>query len=440
MIKREITKLPNSELEIKVSVPWDDWKKFLDDAVSELSKDLKISGFRPGKAPRNIVEQKIGKEHILEHAAEKAIQKTYAEIVSEEKPDVIGAPKAEILKLVESNDLEYKITTAVIPEVKLKPWKDGIKEINKKFQDFKIEIKDEEIDKEVNKIAESRAKLVTVNREAKKGDCVFVDFGVSMRGVPIENGSSKNHPVILGKGVFIPGFEDNLLGMKEKEEKKFSLKFPNEYHEKNLAGKSADFEVEINLIQERQIPEINDEFAKSLGKFENLENLKNSVRDGIKKDKESEYKEKRRSEFIEELIKLSEIDLPEILVKSEIKKMLGDFEIQLSQMGTTMNDFLEKMSAKGGAASGGEKTREDLEKDWKPQAEKRVKATLILEEIAKEREVKVENEKVEEEMNKTLGHHENHKDAEQNIDMERLYNYTKGILVNEEIFEYLENL
>ena len=140
LMNKEIKKLPHSEIEIKVSVTWDEWKKFLDQAASELSKEVKIPGFRPGKAPKNMVEQKVGKGNIIQEAAEKAIQKTYADILAEGKIDAIGSPKAEILKIAEGNDLEYRIVTAVIPEVKIKSWKDEIKKINKKFKDVKCEI------------------------------------------------------------------------------------------------------------------------------------------------------------------------------------------------------------------------------------------------------------------------------------------------------------
>lgn len=234
----------------------------------------------------------------------------------------------------------------------------------------------------------------------------------------------------MGKGVFIPGFEENIIGMKENEEKKFTINFPGDYHEKSLAGKPAEFEVKLNLVQERQVPEINDEFAKMLGKFENLEALKKSIQDGMTKEKEIENREKRRSEFLEELIKLTETQLPEVLVHQELHKMLSEFEIQLSQMGMDIQGFLEKMG----------KTQEDLEKEWEGQAQKRVKSALILEHIAKDQEIKVENEAIEAEMNKTLQYYKKEKDLEKNIDMGRLYEYTKGLLMNEKTFEYLERL
>jgi trigger factor len=426
----EIKKLPKSQLEIKSTISWDNWKKYIDQALEKLSKDLKIPGFRPGKAPRNMVEEKIGTKNILEEAGGIAIQKDYIQILEKEKLDVIGRPQAEFLKLAEGNDLEYKITTDIMPEIKLDGWQDGIKKINKQFAKDEIKITEEEIKKELEQLANSRVVLITVNREAKSGDSVILDFQVLRDNVPIENGTSKNHPLVLGKGVFIPGFEENIIGMKENEEKEFELTFPEDYHEKSLAGKPATFKVKVNLVQERQTPEVNDDFAKSLGKFESLETLKKNINEGMLEEKKQQAKEKRKANFIEELIKNSEIDLPESLVHEELHKMIHEFSAQVEGMGMKLDDYLDKMK----------KNMDDLEKDWEPQAQKRVKAAMLLDELAKIREIEISSEKIEEEMNKTLQYYKNVKNLDKNIDTGRLYNYTKGVLLNEEVFKYLENL
>jgi trigger factor len=430
MVKHEIKKLPESEIEVKVSVSWEDWKKFIDEAVKDLSKDVKIAGFRPGKAPRGMVEQQIGTAKILTEAAERAIKKTYADVLDAEKIDAIGAPQAEILKLAEGNDLEYKITTAVMPQVKLAEWKGKIKKVNEEFKDKKAEVTEVEINKELEKLAGTRAKLVTVRREAKNGDNVMVDFTVKKDGVPIENGTSKNHPLILGKGVFIPGFEDNVIGMKENEEKEFELEFPKDYHEKSLAGQKANFQVKVQLVQEREVPEINDEFAKSLGKFENLEALKKSIREGIEHEKKHQIEDERKSKYVEELIGSTEMDIPHILIHEELDRMVDEFRYQLQGMGMELESYLERIGKKV----------EDLEKDWHPQAEKRIKAAFALEEIAKQQEINIPSEKVEESMNQTLQYYKNAGDIEKKVDLKRLYNYSKGVLTNEEVFKLLEKL
>jgi trigger factor len=426
----EIKKLPKSQLEIKSGVSWDNWKKYIDQAVEKFGKDIKVPGFRPGKAPRKMVEEKIGTKNILEEAGGMAIQKDYIQILEKEKLDVIGRPQAEFLKLAEGNDLEYKIITDVMPEVRITNYESGIKDINKKFAKEKIEITNEELKKELEQLANSRVMLVTVNREARSGDSVILDFQVLRGGVPIENGTSKNHPLVLGKGVFIPGFEENIIGMKENEEKSFELNFPEDYHEKTLTGKPATFKVKVNLVQERQTPEINDAFAKSLGKFENLEALQKSTTEGMLEEKKQQAKEKRRTDFIEELMKASEIDLPEVLVHEELHKMINEFTAQIEGMEMKFDDYLAKM----------QKNIDDLEKEWEPQAQKRVKSALVLDEIVKIKEFEIKSEKVEEEMNKTLQYYKKIKDLDKNIDMARLYNYTKGVLMNEEVFKYLENL
>jgi len=426
----DIKKLENSQIEMKIIISWEEWKKYIDLAVQDISKEVKVEGFRPGKAPKDIIEKKVGSEAVLNLAAEKAIGKNYPKTVMEEKIEAIGQPRIEVLKIAEGNDLEYKVMTAVMPEVKIGSWEAEVKKVNAKNNKEKVEVSDEEIMGEIKKIAASRVQLVTVAREAKNGDSVEIDFEVSRSGVPIENGSSKKHNLILGKNVFIPGFEENIIGMKEGEEKTFELVFPKEYHAKGLAGKPAVFKVKVNLVQERKTPEVSDEFARSLGKFENLEEFKKNIKEGMLKEKVAKKKEDGRGRALEEVIKKTEADIPKILLDEELHKMIHEFEAQLQGMGMEMSKYLEQMK----------KTKEDLEEEWKPQAEKRIKASLALEEVAKEKEIEAPHEDIEAEMNKTLQYYKGVKDMEKNIDMAQLYNYTKGMLRNEKVFELLEKL
>lgn len=426
-----IKKLPKSRIEIKISVPRAEWEKYLDQAASEISAEIKIPGFRPGKAPRKLVEQKVGKGAVLNNAAEKAVKKSYADFITKEKLEVIGSPEVEIEKIEEGKDLSYVARVAVMPEVTIKDdYKKEIKKINLDYAGKLPAVNEEELALELEKLAASWVKLVTVRREAGKNDSVEIDFSVLADGVPIENGTSKNHPLVIGRGVFIPGFEDNLVGMKEGEEKEFELEFPADYHKKDLAGKKAVFKVKMNLVQERQTPEINDDFARSLGNFENLESLKKSVKEGIEEEQKGKLAEERRGKYIEKIIENMKTELPEVLVHEELHQMLHEFEHQLQPMGLSLEQYLEKIK----------KDREGLEKDWEPQAEKRVKSALALKEIAKPEALEAKSEEIEEEMNKTLQYYKNVKNLEKNIDLGRLYNYTKGVLENEKVFEFLEKL
>lgn len=426
-----IKKLAKSRIEFEVSVPWSQWEKYLDGAAEEASKEIKIPGFRPGKAPRKMVEQKVGSAVLLNNAAEIAVQKSYIDYVTKEKLEVIGSPEIEIKTVAEGEDLEYVARAAVMPEVKVdEKYKKSIAKINQGYNNKKTEVSAEELQLELEKLANSRAKLVTVRRDAQKNDSVEVDFAVFVGGVPIENGRSKNHPVVIGKEVFIPGFEDNLVGLREGEEKEFELDFPTDYHKQNLQGKKATFKVKVNLVQERQVPEINDEFAKSLGNFADLEALRKNMREGMEHEQAHKMNESKRNEYVEKLIENTEVEIPEILIHEEIHKMMHEFEQQIQSMGLEMDQYLGQIKKK----------KDELEKDWEPNAIKRVKSTMALNNIVKAEQIVLTSKEIEEEMNKTLQYYKNTKDFAKNIDMKRLYNYTKGVLENERAFELLEKL
>ena len=426
-----IKKLPKSRVEFESVVPLSEWKNFLRLAAEEISQEIKIAGFRPGKAPRNLVEQKVGKATVFNNAAEKAVSKNYLEYIKKEKIEAIGNPEIKVLNAEEEKDFRYKAVVSVMPEIILdEGYVKSIKKINEEFAKKIVEVGKEEVDLELEKLAKSRVKLITVRREARKNDSVEIDFNVFMDGVPIENGQSQKHPLIIGKGVFIPGFEDKIVGMKEGEEKEFELDFPSDYHQKNLAGKEATFKVKMNLVQERQVPEINDEFARLLGDFENLDALEKSIRLGIKEEMEMKNKEKRRTDFLEKIMENVKTELPEILVSQETERMLEEFSHQIQAMGMDLENYLKKIK----------KDKEELKKDWQPQAKKRVISSLAIEKIACDQEIKIPAKEIEAEMNKTLSLYKNVKNIKKNIDMKKLYDYSQGVLENEAVFNYLEKL
>lgn len=422
-----IRKLPKSQAELKISVPASELEKFLDIAAAELGKDLKISGFRPGKAPRRIVEQKIGPEKVLAHAAELAVKKSFVDSIMKNKIESVGEPQITITKIAPGNDLEYKAIVAVMPKISLGNYRKQIQSAAKPKEE---KIAPEEVQKELELLRKSRAKLVTVSREAKKGDHVEIDFDVLVSGKEIEGGKSKNHPLTIGESYFIPGFEENLIGMKENEEKKFDLDFPKDYHKKDLAGKPAGFRVKMNLVQEKELPELTDEFAKNLGQFENIEKLKSSIREGMEEEKKKKSKAEWQNTAVEEITRECPLEIPDVLLESELDKMLAEFEQNISGMGMKLDQYLENIK----------KTRDEIRKDWKRAAEKRIKAALALAEIARLENIAPESKEIEEEMNKTLAIFKSQGDLEKNVDMERLYNYTKNVLMNKKVFDFLENL
>lgn len=427
-----VKKLPQSKAELSITLAWDEWKKEMDHAAEHMAKDVKIPGFRPGKVPRDVLEKRYGKEALLMEAAEHAVSHSYARALEQEKVDAIGQPEVKLETVKEGEPLIYAITTAVMPEVKLAEWKKAVKEANaahaKKMAALAVEPK--EIEDELNRLATMRAKFVTVARPAQLEDSVEVDFEVKQDGVVIEGGKSDKHPLVLGKGVFIPGFEEGIVGMQEEEEKTMTLSFPDDYHATHLAGKPAEFAVKLRLVQERQIPTVDDEFAKSLGSFETLEDFKKTLSEGILEEKKNKGKEEGRTAILDALVSKSTIEFPEILVAEELNRMTQEFQSQVEMMGIPFEQYLEHSK----------KSLDDLRKDWDEQAKKRLSAGIILEKLADEDEVEIDSKEVEEEMNNTLQYYKRVKDAEKNIDLERLYASTRGRLRNEKVFEMLEKL
>jgi trigger factor len=422
-----LKQLPKSQIEIKITVPAKDLEKFIDLAAEELGKDLKIAGFRPGKAPRQIVEQKVGAEKILAHATEKAVKKSYIDALFKNKIEAVGEPQITITKIAPGNDLEYKAVASVMPKITLGNYRKQSQSVAKPKTE---EIKPEEIQKELDYLQKSRAKLITVARKAKKGDHVEIDFEVLVDGKTIEGGKSQNHPLTIGESYFIPGFEEQLEGMQENEKKDFNLVFPGDYHKKELAGKPSVFKVKMNLVQEKEMAEINDEFAKSLGNFESLEKLRSSIKEGLETEQKKKSEVKWQNDVIEKITADCQIEIPDVLLNAELDKMMGEFEQNISGMGMTLDQYLENIK----------KSREELRKDWEEAAMKRVKAALALLEIASLENIEPESQEIEEKINSTMAYFKNQGDMEKNVDMERLYNYVKSTLTNEKVLKFLQSL
>jgi trigger factor len=300
------------------------------------------------------------------------------------------------------------------------------KGIEAKKREVKVEGK--EIEDALDYLQKSRAKIITLNSPAQKGNKVEIDFEVRSGGVQVENGLSKNHPLILGEGHFLPGFEDKLEGMKAGEEKEFSLKVPADWGDKRIADKALDFKVKMNIVQERQLPEINDEFAKSLGKFDNIGALKENIKQGLSQEKEIMEKQRIRIELIEKVVDNSKVEAPEELIEKELENMVNEFKMSIDQFGMDFQTYLTQLKT----------TVEELKKGWKEQAEKRVKIGLCLKAIADKEKIVPTTREVEDKMNQELMRYPDMEKAKKDIDLVAFKEYTENILINEKVFELLE--
>lgn len=426
----KVQKLPASRWEIVVTLPWEEWQSHKSHAVEHMAENVNLAGFRQGKVPEAVLEQRFGKEAILVETAEHSVHHTYPQALLEAKAEAIGRPEIKFDAVKEGEPLVYTVVTDVLPEITLKEWQKDVAKINAAAAEKKIEVTEEEIDKELAELAKMRATFVPVDRAAAIGDTVKVDFTVTVDGVVIDGGKSTDHALVLGSGTFIPGFEEQIVGLEQGNEKSFDLTFPAEYHAKHLAGKSANFAVKLKSVEERQIPAIDDAFVKTLGKFETLEEVKANMRTGMLEEKKRAAKEERRSAILDTLIVAAEMEYPAVLVDEEAKRMLQQFRSQVESMGFEWEKYLSETK----------KTEDEIVKEWEPQAKKRVAAELILQKLAADESIDVDTEAVEAEMNKVFQYYKNVKNVEENIDMGKLYTSVRGQMVNEKVLAWLEGI
>jgi len=423
-MKFEIKNLSNSEIEIKLEISAQEFEDFYQEALKDIAKEFESEGFRRGKAPLSIVEEKTGEEKILTEAAEKAISENYKKIVLEEKLEPISQPKVEILKFAPGNPLVVKISAVVLPKVNLPDYKKIAG--TKKRKEIKVEEK--EVEDSLNWLVKSRAKFSQKQGPAEKGD--FVEIIYWSDQIP-ELKKGQKDAFILDNAGFIPGFEDKLLGMKAGEEKEFSLTLPPNYRNKNLAGKKVDFKVKIEQVQKVDFPKLDDEFARSLGRFSSLEDLKKNIREGLGIEKEKAESFRLREEIIKDIREKTEVEIPKILIEKQQEYLLKDFKSRIEQgLKISFSDYLKQMK----------KTEQEMLNSFYDEAERRTKDFLILWEISKRENIQPTEEEVEEETNKILRNYKSVEEAKKNFSVEELKKYVRENIRNEKVFSLLESL
>ena len=414
--------------ELTFKIPAKEFEEFYQRSLKDLSKDLKTSGFRKGKVPAEVAEKELTIERVLYNAGDMAVRKIYVDTIIAENISAIGEPKMDLKNIKKGEDFEFVATVDLLPEVKLKNFKKDIDKINKKFADNKPKVTEENIQSELDVLAAQKVKIVTVNREAQNGDQVEVDFDVFVNNVAIEGGSAKKHPVILGDGKFIPGFEDEMVGVVADDEKEFELTFPKEYHAKHLAGKKAKFKVKVNLVQERELPEFDDEFAKGFGKFETMKELKDNLKHGLEHEQIHRNEDEWKKELIEALIKKTDMDVPGSLITSEMDVMMRELENDVAKMGMQKEQYFQQVKT----------TEEKIREEWKKkQAPNRVKAALVLKELAESNKLEPSKDDIQSKVDQIVQQQTAYGQDPAKLDIQRIYEAVKGSLTNEEVFKWL---
>jgi len=418
---------PKNQKEITITVSATEMENYLEKAAKRLSAEVSIRGFRPGNAPKEIVVEVFGEQKLWEEAAQDAFEDTYQKVVTEKKLFTLVLPELQIIKLVPGNPFIFKANVTVLPEMNLPDYKEIARITMKEKKEAVVEEK--EIQEALEFLRDSRAKTNQVQRGAKKGDEITLDLEGNLEGTKAGKLKSDNSSLILGKEQFLDGFDDYIIGMKINEEKDFSLSIPSFHPDKTIAGKKINFHIKIQSVKEREVPEPSDNFAQSLGNFLDLEDLKNKIKENIKFEKEEDQKTKMRLKIIENIEKKISFDLPQVLLEKELDNMMGNFKQRLSISHISFDDYLKEI----------QKTEKDIKKEWEESAKKRIITSILLFRIAEKENIKISEEETEEETNKYLSRFSNIKEAEKEMDPQKLKDYIQELLRNEKVFKILES-
>ena len=375
----------NYKHEITIKIEGEEWKKALEEAYLENNKKAKIDGFRPGKAPYDVFVKHYGVESLFMDAADKVLQPAYLKAITDSKLVPVVEPKVD-LKGVSEKEVEFVFTIITKPELKIKKY-EGLK-----VKKDKLEVKENEIQDEIDRLLEQYAELVIKEGTVENGDTVIIDYEGSVDGVPFEGGKAQNQSLVIGSKTFIPGFEEQLIGMEKESEKDINVVFPEDYHAENLKGKEAVFKVKVHEIKTKKNRELDDEFFEDLGMegVNSVETLKDAIKEHLEAHKKTDIENKFIDDMLDAISKETEVDIPEEMVEDEINHLIKRFEDQLKYQGASLDLYYKLTNS----------TEEALRSQVEKEAFKNVLYRLILEELVKILKIEVSDEEAKEEIKK----------------------------------------
>jgi trigger factor len=414
--------LPKSRLQIDFELPPERLSRAVEEAVRRIARETRIPGFRPGKAPRVMLERYLGPTAILDEAVEQLVDEAFREAMRESDLAPLTSPEVDVTQAEEGKPLIFKAVVQVRPEVKLGNYADF---------NFKPEVNPVDatmVEKVLDELRDAQGRLEPVSdRGAKKGDYAVIGFVGTRDGVPFDGGTSERMPLVIGEDRLIPGFEDNLLGAEKGEERDFDIVFPDDYQEESLRGQTAHFAVQVKEIREKILPVADDEFARSVGKFADMGELE----DELRKRLEENALDHARHEFAEKIIDYAtanaKVEPPDVLIDQEIEVMHDELRSALGRQGIGEEAYLKVVG----------KTSEELHAEFRPQAEKRVKTLLVLSEIAKAKGVEVPDVTVEAEIEKARLRYAKDQSMVRYFESERGRNYIRSTIRRSRTVEQL---
>lgn len=379
----QVEKLEKNMAKLTIEVGADELDKAIESAYQKQKGKISIPGFRKGKVPRQVVEKMYGKEVFYEDAANILIPDAYEKALDECEEDIVSSPKIDVTQIEAGKPFIFTAEVALKPEVKLGKYK-GVK-----VEKADVVVTDEEVDEVIEKERENNARNIAVeDRAVKDGDMTVIDFEGFVDGEAFDGGKGENYPLTIGSGAFIPGFEEQLVGSEIGKEVEVNVTFPEDYHAENLKGKAAVFKCTVKEIKEKELPELDDEFASEVSEFETLTEYKEDVKKNLEEKKIKEAKENKEREAVEAVVDLSEMDIPEAMVATQQRQMVDEFAQRITMQGLSMEQYFQFTGT----------SYQQMLENVKPQAEKRIQSRLVLEAIAEAENIEVTDEDFEKEI------------------------------------------
>ena len=380
---KNVEKHEKNMVTVTVEVGKDEFAPAIEKAYKKQVKQMKIPGFRPGHAPRKVIEGMYGVEIFFDEAMNFAFPEAYQAALEEAKLEPVEHPQVEVTE-VSADGFTFKATFANYPEVKLGEYK-GLS-----AEKPSVEVGDEDVDKKLQQMRERNARLVSVEREAQNGDTAVRDFEGKKDGVPFDGGKGESYPLELGSGSFIPGFEEQIVGMKAGDEKDIDVTFPEDYQAEELAGKPVVFSIKLHEVKAKDMPELDDEFAKDVSEFDTLEELKADLRKKEEESREASAKQAFENNLMELVAANMECDIPEAMVENQARRVVDDYKMQVQSQGMRFADYLQMTGMK----------ESDLLDSAKEPALRQLRGSLALEAIIKAENIEATEEEVDAEMQK----------------------------------------
>ena len=394
------TKTETNKYELEIEIPAVDFNKALDEVYKAESKKIQIPGFRKGKAPKTFIEKYYGENVFFEGAVDKLYRPALMDAIDASGLEVISVGQADITEVSKENGVQLKVVVVVKPEITI----DGYKGIE--ATQPKVEVTDEDVSTELVKVQDRNSRMVTVdNRAALTGDTTVIDFEGFCDGVAFDGGKGEGFELSLGSGQFIPGFEDQIVGHEIGEEFDIQVKFPEEYQAEELKGKDATFKIKLHEIKRKELPVLDDEFAKDVSEFDTLDEYKNSLREKLTNDRTKSAETEVENQILETLIGLVEGEIPDEMYENEVEESINNFAYRLQSQGLNLETYLKYTGM----------DVEALKEQFKPQSEKQVKLRLALEKIAALEGLEPTEEEINEEYEKIAKMYEMEADKVKNI-------------------------